>query len=409
MDTVGTEASPVITELKEAFQVDEGRVKNFLEEKMRGTIEEMMNQMLDAEADALCQAQKYQRTPERQTTRSGSYQRKLHTTVGEVNLKMPRLRSFPFETQIIERYRRRQSSVEESLMEMFLAGVSVRRVEDITEALWGVRVKPGVVCDLNQKVYERIEAWRNEPIQGEHPYVYLDGIWLKRSWGGEVKNIAVLVAIGVNSEGYREILGVAEGMKEDAESWRGFLRHLIGRGLKGVQLVISDKASGLVNVLGDFFATVPWQRCMVHFYRNVFSVTPKHQVRQVAALLKAIHGQEDREAALEKSRQVVEKLRAMKLRKAAEKVEADIAETLAYMQFPREHWLRIRTTNMLERLLREVRRRTRVVGNFPDGNSAVMLVAARLRHVAGTKWGTHPYLDMNRLHERKEDEMAMTA
>ena len=409
MDTVGTEASPVITELKEAFQVDEGRVKSFLEEKMRGTIEEMMNQMLDAEADALCQAQKYQRTVERQTTRSGSYQRKLHTTVGEVNLKMPRLRSLPFETQIIERYRRRQSSVEESLMEMFLAGVSVRRVEDITEALWGVRVKPGVVCDLNQKVYERIEAWRNEPIQGEYPYVYLDGIWLKRSWGGEVKNIAVLVAIGVNSEGFREILGVAEGMKEDAESWRGFLRHLIGRGLKGVQLMISDKASGLVNVLGDFFADVSWQRCMVHFYRNVFSVTPKHQAREVAALLKAIHGQEDREAALEKSRQVVEKLRAMKLKKAAEKVEADIAETLAYMQFPREHWLRIRTTNMLERLLREVRRRTRVVGNFPDGNSAVMLVAARLRHVAGTKWGTHPYLDMNRLNEGKEAEMVMTA
>ncbi len=162
MDTVGTEASPVITELKEVFQVDEGRVKSFLEEKLRGTIEEMMNQMLDAEADALCQAQKYQRTPARQITRSGSYQRKLHTTVGEVNLKMPRLRSLPFETQIIERYRRRQSSVEESLMEMFLAGVSVRRVEDITEALWGVREKPGVVCDLNQKVYERIEAWRNE-------------------------------------------------------------------------------------------------------------------------------------------------------------------------------------------------------------------------------------------------------
>lgn len=144
-----TEASP----LAGAFQVDDGRVLWFIEEKMRGTIEEMMNQMLDAEADALCQAQKYQRTPDRQTTRSESYQRKLHTTVEEVNLRMPRLRSLPFETQIIERYRRRQSSVEVSLMEMFLAGVSVRRVEDITEALWDMRVKPGVVCDMNQKVY----------------------------------------------------------------------------------------------------------------------------------------------------------------------------------------------------------------------------------------------------------------
>lgn len=173
--------------------------------------------------------------------------------------------------------------------------------------------------------------------------------------------------------------------------------------------MISDKACGLVNVLGDFFANVPWQRCMVHFYRNVFSVAPKNQIREVAAMLKAIHGQEDHEAALEKSKQVVGKLRAMKLRKAAEKVETDIAETLAYMQFPREHWLRIRTTNMLERLLREVRRRTRVVGNFPDGNSAVMLVAARLRHVSSTKWGTHAYLDMGRLRQGKEAELAMTA
>lgn len=411
MDTVGTatgtDTAP--SPLSGAFQVDDGRVLSFIEEKMRGTIEEMMNKMLDAEADALCQAERYQRSPDRVNTRSGSYQRQLHTTVGDVTLKMPRLRAYPFETQIIERYRRRQSSVEESLMEMYLAGVSVRRVEDITEALWGVRVKPGVVCDLNQKVYERIEAWRKEPIQGSHPYVYLDGIWLKRSWGGEVKNIAVLVAVSVNSEGFREVIGVAEGMKEDAESWRNFLRLLIERGLKGVQLVISDKSCGLVNVLGDFFPEVQWQRCMVHFYRNVFSVVPKSQVKEVAAMLKAIHGQEDKPAAVEKARQVVEKLRVMKLKKAADLVEASIEETLTYMQFPREHWTRIRTNNMLERMLREVRRRTRVVGNFPDGNSAVMLVAARLRHVAGTKWGTRRYLDMSRLQEAKEVEMAMTA
>ena len=411
MDTVGTEKEQVTssTPLSGAFQVDDGRVLSFIEEKMRGTIEEMMNKMLDAEADALCQAERYQRSPDRVNTRSGSYQRQLHTTVGDVTLKMPRLRAYPFETQIIERYRRKQSSVEESLMEMYLAGVSVRRVEDITEALWGIRVKPGVVCDLNQKVYERIEAWRKEPIPGSHPYVYLDGIWLKRSWGGEVKNIAVLVAIGVNSEGFREILGVAEGMKEDAESWRNFLRLLIERGLKGVQLVVSDKSCGLVNVLGDFFPEVQWQRCMVHFYRNVFSVVPKSQVKEVAAMLKAIHGQEDKTAAMEKARQVVVKLRAMKLRKAAELIESSVDETLTYMQFPREHWTRIRTNNMLERLLREVRRRTRVVGNFPDGNSAVMLVAARLRHVAGTKWGTRRYLDMSRLRETQEVEMLMTA
>ena len=142
------------------------------------------------------------------------------TKAGEVKLKVPRLRSLPFETQIIERYRRRESSVEEALMEMYLAGVSVRRVEDITEALWGTRVSPSTVSELNQQLYERIEAWRNQPISGQFAYVYLDGIWLKRSWGGEVKNVAVLVAIGVDQDGYRQILGVVEGAKEDAESWR---------------------------------------------------------------------------------------------------------------------------------------------------------------------------------------------
>ena len=146
-------------------------------------------------------------------TRAGHYERKLHTKAGEVSLKVPKLRSLPFETQIIERYRRRESSVEEALMEMYLAGVSVRRVEDITEALWGVKVGPSTVSDLNQKIYGQIEEWRNQPIQGKHPYVYLDGLWLKRSLGGTVKNVSVLVAVGVNEDGYREILGVAEGAK----------------------------------------------------------------------------------------------------------------------------------------------------------------------------------------------------
>ena len=137
------------------------------------------------------------------------------TKAGEVKLQVPRLRSLPFETQIIERYRRRESSVEEALVEMYLAGVSVRRVEDITEALWGTRISPSTVSELNQKIYAQIEAWRNRPIEGQHAYVYLDGIWIKRSWGGEVKNVAVLVAVGVNIEGYREILGVCESAKED--------------------------------------------------------------------------------------------------------------------------------------------------------------------------------------------------
>ena len=287
-------------------------------------------------------------------------------------------------------------------MEMYLAGVSVRRVEDITEALWGTRVSPSAVSDLNQQLYERIEAWRNQPITGRFAYVALDGIWLKRSWGGEVKNVAVLVAIGVDQEGFRQVLGVAEGIKEDAASWRNFLRHLKHRGLTGVRLVTSDKCLGLVESLGEFYPEADWQRCMVHWYRNVSSVTTSSKAKEVMAMLKAIHAQEDRQAAQAKAADVVAKLRAMKLAQAAAIVEQGVGETLSYMAYPREHWTRIRTNNPLERIMREIRRRTRVVGAFPDGRSALMLVAARLRHVAGTKWGTRKYLDMERLAEARE-------
>lgn len=388
------------------IRIDEAELRGHVDQVVRQSVEETLNGLLEAEADALCGADRYERNPDRVDTRAGHYQRKLMTKAGEVKLNVPRLRKLPFETQIIERYRRRESSVEEALIEMYLAGVSVRRVEDITEALWGQRVSPSTVSELNQKIYAQIEAWRHRPIEGEHAYVYLDGIWLKRSWGGEVRTIAVLVAVGVAADGYREILGVGEGMKEDKESWRNFLRYLKERGLKGVKLVISDKCLGLVETLGEFYPEAQWQRCMVHWYRNVFSVVPRGRRKEVAALLKAIHGQEDRQAAREKATTVVEKLKTMRLKEAAKVVEEGVDETLSYMDFPREHWTRIRTNNMLERIMREIRRRTRVVGSFPDGRSALMLVAARLRHVSGTKWGTRRYMDMDRLKEQAQEVLA---
>ncbi|MBK1860105.1 IS256 family transposase [Cerasicoccus arenae] len=379
------------------IRLDEAQLRDHLDRKITQSVEEALNKLLDAEADQLCGANRYERSPDRVDTRAGHYERKLHTKAGEVNLKVPKLRSLPFETQLIERYRRRESSVEEALMEMYLTGVSVRRVEDITEALWGVKVGPSTVSDLNQKIYAQIEEWRNLPIQGKHAYVYLDGLWLKRSWGGTVKNVSVLVAVGVNQDGYREILGVAEGTKEDKASWQNFLRWLKERGLQGVQLVVSDKCLGLVESLGEFFPDAAWQRCAVHFYRNVWTAVPSGRVKEVAAMLKAIHACEDLDAAREKAAAVVIKLRTMKLPKAAEMVDDGIEETLCYMAFPREHWRSLRTNNPLERLIREVKRRTRVVGAFPDGNSALMLVAARLRYMTGTKWGMRRYLDMSRL------------
>jgi putative transposase len=399
--------------LNSALTIDPSKVRSHVDEVVRSTVEETLNAMLDAEAERVCQAKRYERSPQRQDTRAGSYERKLQTKAGEVKLKVPRLRRLPLETAIIERYRRRESSVEEALIEMYLAGVSMRRVEDITEALWGSRVSASTVSGLAQKVYGQIEAWRNRRIEGEHAYVYLDGLWLKRSWGGEVKNVAVLVAIGVDQEGYREVLGVAEGTKEDAQSWRNFLRHLKERGLMNVRLVISDKCLGLIESLGEFYPEALWQRCVVHWYRNVLSVVPTSKGREVAAMLKAIHAQEDRQAAEQKASQVVEKLELMRLGKAAKLVQEGVGETLSYMSFPREHWRCLRTNNPLERLNREVRRRTRVVGAFPDGQSALMLVAARLRHMSGTKWGLRRYLDMTRLRElerdRSETEQAAVA
>jgi transposase-like protein len=224
MSTTGIGEAQV-TELK-MVQVDNGQVTAHLDQLVRETVEETLNRLLDAEADAICGAQRYERSPDRVDTRAGSYARKLGTRVGDVTLRMPKLRKLPFETAIIERYRRREVSVEEALMEMYLAGVSVRRVEDITEALWGSRVSASTISDLNQKLYGRIEQWRNEPITREIVYVYLDGIALKRSWGGEVKDVAVLVAVEVDAEGYRHVLGVAEGCKEDKASCGGF-RHAL--------------------------------------------------------------------------------------------------------------------------------------------------------------------------------------
>ncbi len=377
--------------------VDEEELRGHVADVVRQSVEDTLNGLLDAEADALCQARRYERNAQRASTRAGHYERAFQTKAGTVQLKVPKLRHVPFETAIIERYRRRESSVEEALVEMYLAGVSVRRVEDITEALWGSRVSPSTISDLNQKVFERVDAWRNRPLAKEYPYVFVDGIWLKRSWGGEVQNVSVLVAIGVTTDGYREILGVAEGAREDAESWRQFLRGLRSRGLATIRLLVSDKSLGLLEALGEFYPEAQWQRCVVHFYRNVLHAVPRGKAKDVARMLKAIHAQEDKEAARQKVAEVVKKLRAMRLEKASRIVEDGCDETLSFYGFPPEHWRHIRTNNPLERLNREIRRRTRVVGSFPDGHAALMLVAARLRYISGQKWGTERYLNMRLL------------
>jgi putative transposase len=199
---------------------------------------------------------------------------------------MAKLKGVAFETAIIERYRRRESSVEEALIEMYLAGVSVRRVEDITEALWRIRVSAGTGSNLNKKVYGHIETWRNRPLRGKYPYVYVYGIYLKRKWGGEYENVGILIAMAVNEDGYGEVIGAAEGMKEDKVSWLEFLKSLKLRGLEGTQLFIGDKCLGLLEAVNEMYPGSKFERCTVHFYRNVCKRYPTSEPKKAKTLAK---------------------------------------------------------------------------------------------------------------------------
>ena len=386
---------------KEIIQFDQAMFETKLDTMVREKVERIVNAMLDAEADEIANAARYERTGERKAYRAGHYERKLTAKAGRLALKVPKLKGAVFESAVIERYRRREQSVEESLIDMYLAGVSTRQVDDISQLLWGDRMpsQTQTLSDKLKKVYEDIDSWRTRPLESEYPYVFMDGVWHKRSWGGHVENVSVLVAIGVDSEGHREVIGVAEGMKEDGDSWEQFVRGMIERGLKGVRLVGGDRCAGLVSTVNSMLPKARYQRCMVHYMRNVLSKTPPTHRQWASAALKAIFAMESRESALAKAESVAAEMEARRLKAAANCLREGVGETTTYLlpEFPDGHRRRIRTNNMIERLNREIRRRTRVVGSFPDGNSALMLVCARIRYVTDNEWSTRRYLDMSRL------------
>ena len=381
---------PIVTLNEESLRAD-------LRELIRKTVEEMLSGLLEEEAGDLVGAERYERTADREAYRAGHCERRLATTSGEVTIRMPKPEGVRLTTAIVERCRRRETSVEEAMIEMCLAGVSTRRIEDVSEILWGSSVSAATVSNLNEKAFEAVEEWRNRPLERAYPYVYVDGIYLKRSWGGSYENVAVMVAIGVNDDGYREVIGAAEGFTESSECWREFLSWLRSRGLRGVRTFAGDKAAGMVGSIAEVFPEAAYQRCTVHFYRNVLAKVPKTRRAKVAAMLKAIHAMESREASERKAAEVADELESMGLEGAEKAVRDGCAETLTYTRFPAAHWRRIRTNNAIERLNREIRRRTRVVGTFPDGNSALMLVTARLKYVAESEWGSRRYLDVTLL------------
>lgn len=386
---------------QQILQVDQAMLETTLDRMVRKSVEETLNAMLDAEADEITGAARYERSGERKAYRAGHYERDLTVKAGKMSLKVPKLKGAVFESAVIERYRRREESVEEALIDMYLAGVSTRQVDDVSQLLWGDRMPSQTLSDKLKKVYADIDEWRGRPLEQDYPYLFMDGVWHKRCWGGSVENVSILVAVGVGMDGRREVLSVAEGMKEDSESWREFIKGMLARGLKGVRLVTGDRCAGLVAAVNELLPGARYQRCMVHFERNILAkVNPKNR-DWAADALKAIFSMESRDKALEKAESVAKDMEARKLREAAKCLREGIGETTTYLldDYPREHRRRIRTNNVIERLNREIRRRTRVVGSFPDGRSALMLICARVRYVTSSEWSTRRYLDMSRLGE----------
>lgn len=383
---------PIVTSNEESLRSD-------LRELVRKTVEDTLNGLLEAEADELVGAGRHGRTAEREAYRAGHHGRGPATSSGEATIHMPKLKGARLATAAIERYRRRETSVEEAMTEMYLAGVSTGRIEDVSEIPRGAGVSAATVPDLNEKAFASVGERRNRPLERARPCACADGVYLKRSRGGAYENLAVMIAIGVDDDGYREVAAAAEGLTESSECWREFPSRLRSRGLHGVRMAGADKASGMVGSIAEVFPEAAHRRRAARFYRNVLARVPKSGRAAVAAMPRAARAMESREASEAKALAVAEELEGMRPGEAARVVRAGYAETLTYTGFPREHWARIRTNNAIERLSREVRRRTRVVGTFPDGKSALMLVTARLKHVAESEWGSRRYPDVTLLEE----------
>lgn len=368
-----------------------------LEEQIRGQVKAVLEEIMRAEMAEQLGALPYERTESRRGLRNGCYFRGLNTRVGRVVLKVPRDREGKFRTQVFDRYQRVEGSLEEMLVEAYIQGISTRRIQELTEALCDLRRSPSAQSRLNQRISEGLRQWRERPIVGQYPYLYLDGVVISMRWGQSVEKLAVLFAVGVSEEGYREVLGVFPGYIESEDSWREFLRSLVARELTGVRLVVSDNHVGIKKAVETVFPEAKTQRCMVHFMRNVLLRVPPRLRKEVGAALKAIFAQESAEEARVKAGRVVE--RYMKLLPASMKILMQgLEETLTYYSFPAGHWKKIRTTNCMERLIKEIRRRTKVVGAFPDEESCLLLVTARAK-AQEQAWSQRRYLNMDLLKE----------
>jgi transposase-like protein len=367
----------------------EARVRQGVKAVLEEVLEEEMTQHLNAGYREL--------TPTRRGERNGYYQRNLLTPAGKIErLEVPRDREGEFVTELFERYKRMTGDVEEAILEMYLSGISVRKIAGVTEALSRVKVGKDAVSRIARRLEEEQREWRERAVEEKgYPYLYLDATYLKVRWASRVTTMALLVCVGVDEEGFREVLAVEVAGSEKGAAYASMLRGLVDRGLSGVQLVVSDDHEGIKAAVFSELPGAGWQRCVVHFERNILSHVPASEMSEVADDLKAIFKVRREKTARALAEEFAE-LYGKRYPKALSVFEAGIGDALTYLHYPGSHHAKLRTTNMLERLFKEVKRRTRVVGVFPNETSASTL-ATEIALRSSEEWALRRYLTMDAL------------
>jgi putative transposase len=348
--------------------------KDFLQESVR-----VMSQLLmELEVQQQTGAEKHERTPERKTQRNGYREREWLTRVGEIDLQIPKLRSGSYFPCLLDPRRRAEQALLSVVQQAYVEGTSTRKVEDLLQAMGLMSFDKSAVSRACKDLDEVVQEFRDRPLEEEFPYVWLDALYLKVRQNHRIVSLALVIAIGVSAQGERKVLGFDLGASETEAFWLEFLRSLVKRGLKGVQLVISDAHEGLKAAIAQVLSGASWQRCRVHFMRNLLCHVPRGDQAIVAAALRTVFAQGNQDAARRQLRAVYDAM-VPRWPKAAEVLLEAENDILAYMVFPQEHWKRIYSNNVLERLNKEVRRRTNVVGIFPDDPSVIRLVGAVLQ------------------------------
>jgi transposase-like protein len=384
-----------LTPNKHEFEHD---VKLDVEARVREGVKAVLEEVLQEEMTEHLEAGHRELTPTRRGERNGRYQRNLLTPAGKIErLEVPRDREGEFVTEVFERYKRMTGDVEEAVLEMYLSGISVRKIAGVTEALSKVKVGKDAVSRIARRLEDEQRTWRERSLeQKAYPYLYLDATYLKVRWGASVTtSLALLACVGVDEEGFREVLAVEVAGTEKSAAYASLLRGLLDRGLSGVKLVVSDDHEGIKAAVASELPGTEWQRCIVHFERNVLSHVPASSMADVAEDLKAVFRVRREKTARALAEEFVE-LYAKRFPKAVSVFEAGIGDALTYLGYPGSHHARIRTTNMVERLFREVKRRTRVVGVFPSETSAATL-GTEIALRSSEEWPLKRYLNMEAL------------